>query len=76
MAKQLPATALKKTYDALSYASNGALSLRTQIKTIITAAPKTSKRIGITNKDIIEIRRIEVKLSKLRDQIYGKQEVD
>jgi len=69
-------SALKKVYDHHGYAANSALGLRMHLGHIIKDAPNLSKRVGLTNSDILTIRRIEAKLGKIRDHIYTGKEVN
>lgn len=67
--------AMQRTYDSYGWAISNTSSLREHLEIIMKSAPGLSKRVGLTPRDILEIRRLEGKFHKIRDHIYEKQSV-
>lgn len=59
------------TNDACSYGWNDAINLRRRLAEIMKHAPGLAKKVGITRKDMLEARRIEVKIHKIKGHIMS-----
>ena len=61
-------------YDEIEYGRNNAINLERNIIALQKIAPYLSKAHGLTEQDIIAIKKVHTKLGKLQDWMYSRTE--
>lgn len=74
--KPQPENLIKTIYDHSTQGWNDAMNLRRNLLVLLKKAPILSKKFGISNKDIIAARRLEIKIHKYMDALYAGKKVE